>query len=230
MTPRLQIDMRQFQSALKEYKEVSTRTAAQILNEKAFYIALGAMNQTTKASRAAIEELGVDGYRLVKNRKTGALRRGKMILTPNASARAIYLGRKFRGSGPEIAAKARAHFKSSAEIDKSVVRFLGARIRSIAFLKVGWLPALKRLVRFGKKSIPFDAKQKGRPKGRAVVATAKSLTALIENSANPEGKNSPAAQTMMVQALQKSVNAEAQSMREYIARKMQGVADKFRGR
>ena len=232
MSASITVDTREFQTAMRQYLGLTSRTLPQALNEKAFYIALGALDVTAKSNRAVIEELGVDGYRVVKSKKTGTLRQGRPIYNKAARARAIYLSRKFKGTGDEIQKQARNFYTSSEAIHKDVINFLGARLKSIGFLKSGWLPAIRKLVAatgYSRGKIPVDVKQKGRPKGRALVAKENSVNPVveIENNATPTGKQGQQAMAMMTAALQKAFDRETASMREYIARKLQKDADKF---
>ena len=104
MKADLDFDMTGFRSVLRRYLDTTSKSMAKALNSKAYDIAWHAEKFTKRASRASIEELGVIGHRLRRNRKTGILGKGAAIHKKNSRARSIVVGR-YRKEGKEIVSK-----------------------------------------------------------------------------------------------------------------------------
>lgn len=114
------------------------------------------------------------------------------------------------------------------DMAKAVEILYAARRRSVAFLKSGWLPAIRRLelavepkYRRGAARNDRTAKQFGRPKGQAIPATTGwRCVARIENAALSTHDKKDALQLFGGPALQRAFDYEVASMIEYIARKL----------
>jgi hypothetical protein len=119
-----------------------------------------------------------------------------------------------------------------AEMANVVEIIYAARRRSVAFLKSGWLPAIRKLeqsvepkYRRGAARSDLTAKQVGQPKGSAIPArTGWRCTARIENAALATHDKKEALDLFGGPALQRAFDYEVQSMKEYIARKMRDTA------
>lgn len=101
---------------------------------------------------------------------------------------------------------------------------LAARLRSIAFLKSGWLEAIKTLEPFAeRRGVPRQdrsGKRYGRPKGEARPAkTGTRSSARIVNAASAKRDFKRALEVFGGPALQKAFDHEVRSMRDYMARK-----------
>lgn len=203
----------EFQRDLRRLAATTSRTLPEFLNSRGYTIARRAMDATRRASRTAIEALGVAAYRLIRSRKTGLLRRGRPIYEPHARALAIVASRE--------RARGRLENLPQAELRARAEKLIGARLRSIAFLASGWIPALRKLDRYGAKGIATDARQKGSPKGRAIRAVnGWNPFVQIENNATPEGGNRGPAEAEMTAALRTSMAAEHAEMRQRLAGKL----------
>ncbi len=114
------------------------------------------------------------------------------------------------------------------EMAKAVEILYASRRRSVAFLKSGWLPAIRRLelavepkYRRGAPKNDRAAKQFGKPKGRAIPANAGwRCRVLIENAALSDHDKKDALELFGGPALQRAFDFEAASMKNYIAKKL----------
>jgi hypothetical protein len=210
---RFKVDAREFTATLRKYAELSRREPSDIVNKKALYIARGALRLTPKADKQVIKtELG----RVIR-RKTGAR---TLVLTkardyPFSLAEAIIRARIYRKGGTQ---------PTAGEIGEKIEALINSRMRSIAFLKSGWIPAIKLLgplVKNLRGAPPLDrsAKEFGTPKGSAKAATPSTwkVRATLENAAAGEhGEHKDALLRLGGPALQQAFDNEERSMKEYI--------------
>lgn len=100
------------------------------------------------------------------------------------------------------------------------------RTRSIAFIKSGWIPAIKALSALvpstGAKRFDKDAVQVGVAKGsvRSAKASLLIIKAIITNSANARHDHTEATEKYGAPALEKAFDDEVASMKVYIENKM----------
>jgi hypothetical protein len=113
----IQIDTKEFNSALRDYIKVSRRSIAEIVNKRAVNIAFKAIRHTPKALKSKI------------NRELKA----KSKLNPKAPLGAILVN---KGRKPGLYGEA-----MTSEIEALKQR----RARTIGFIKSGWLGAVKDL-------------------------------------------------------------------------------------
>ena len=52
--PKVTVDLRSFDRAMKEYRKASNKTNAEIVNQKGLWIAINALNMTIKATASKI--------------------------------------------------------------------------------------------------------------------------------------------------------------------------------
>lgn len=118
------IDTREFDAALREYYNVSKSTLADIINRKAFFIALRAMGKTPVMSRA-------DFTRSMR-REVWGQREGR----PGGLVKRIYAMAQKRWK--------KSHGKGAyGETMRQAAReFSRSRITKRGYLKSGWLPAI----------------------------------------------------------------------------------------
>lgn len=223
------IDRREFDRTLAIYRTYSKRAIATIVNTKAFYIARRATVETPKAKAAAVKsglakEVTVKETllaRRVRISKKGKVSYGSWITQKHKAPLAALIINARRGrhgekglSGPMMA--------------EAVAALLAIRLKSVAFLKSGWLPAIKRLEpyaeRIGGRAPRQDrtAAVVGQEKGGAKPAKESGWEsrAIIENLAGENRDNKGALLVYGLPALQRAFDAEEASMREYIERKM----------
>ncbi|MGQ0561066.1 MAG: hypothetical protein ACT443_04235 [Gemmatimonadota bacterium] len=227
MTPTVQLDMREFNEALRQYVLVCQRELADILNKKLLFIVAKAWKATPRASRAEIESsLNVVGYKVRRSKKTGEIKRGSAMLGGGSAVYSIINARRARTGqkglyGAEMAANAR--------------KFVGRRLRAIGALQRGWIGALKKLIAVTRQSEEQPGGPRVKNPGRARPATpgwnpvAEAEYDLALGRSGIAGKQD-SIDPRVVAALQAAFNTETASMREYIARKMQTATDPFNAR
>jgi hypothetical protein len=224
---------REFQRTLRQYVRLSRRTIPDIVNTKAFYIARRAVRETPKADKLKIgKELSQMVYTF-KATKKGAVRGFSKVRRYDSFGRStevplVYL---------LIQARRRRQGKKGlygSKMAEAVRRFIPSRQSTVAFLKSGWLPAIKQLSRFAKEksgAAPPDSsvKQIGRDRGRAVPARdGFRVKAVIENAVGQgggeEAHHSDALERYGAPALQRAIDAEEASMRQYIEQQLKKQA------
>jgi hypothetical protein len=190
-------------STLRRYMQLTSRDAVTVVNTKAFYIARRAVAETPKADSSAIRRFaGLRGGEII----------GKMI-------------NKRRGMRGEKGLYGQ-------EMQEAVASVIAARLRSVSFLKSGWLPAIKALApladkihgQSGDTISSRGAKQYHGPKGSASIATASRIGATIINSASGPHETHEALKKYGGPALQKAWDFEIASMRAYIEKKLAASA------
>ena len=180
---------------------------AETINTKLFFIARRAVIETPKADKTKFGRI---------YDKTGAI-----------IGRVINKRRGLRGE-KGLYGEAMA---------KAVETVLVARRKSVAFLKSGWIPAIKKFEPFVKQKRGVarndsSAKMVGRPKGEGHVATPGfKVSGIIINAIGTAGKRATPHNAALLKfgqpALQKAFDHETSSMLEYIARKMKDSARKI---
>jgi hypothetical protein len=114
------------------------------------------------------------------------------------------------------------------ELAQAVRRMIAGRIRSIAFLSSGWLPAVKVLLTRiqDKRGIKVDRSVKwyGKPKGRVTPASLSwRPQCTIENTVS-KGQQ---AEAIINAGLQKAIDDETKSMLQYVESKLAKEAEQF---
>lgn len=217
-----------FRATLKQYVRVSKRTLPEICNSKAFYIALRAIIETPKANKLAIGK-GLS----------------RLIYDFSGDRRSFKTAKRFGRFGQEyevpIAALLVNKLRGERNLPglygpamkKAITQLIAVRQRSVAFLKSGWIPAVKKLAivvknKSGAPPLERDVKVIGRPKGRAIPARdGMVVTALIENAIGSEGANRGKTDAMVkyaMPALERSIAYESATTREIIAQRLKEAA------
>jgi hypothetical protein len=143
---KVRIDTREFTSTLKRYAALSKRTPAEICNRKGFAITRRTIWYTHKADpQKIVQELGAaEAFTLRINKggknkgKYSQAKANKTYAFNNTASGAagrferIFLGR-LRKEGRKIPA--------AAELASMMLRAFKARLRSVAFIKSGFIPA-----------------------------------------------------------------------------------------
>ena len=229
MASTVKMDMRELNSALKDYMKVSQKSLAEVVNQKAFFIARGAVRLSDRASSEMIAtELGKNGTTV------------RLVVTGKNAGRFKKTGFTIRNSSlAEKILRARIHAKggvqpSKADFLATVKRFIMARVKSAAFIAAGWIPSIKYFearVKSRGGAPPMDRSVKlkaSKPLGGAEAAKPGwNVRAILWNSAIARhSKNGDAALSKVGgEALRKSVAAEVKSMREHVAKKLQEDAN-----
>jgi hypothetical protein len=209
MASSFRLDVREFKSTLNRYRQYSRRDNVEIVNTKAFFIARRAVVETPKADSAKVRKF----FDRATQRIVGMIinaRRGK---------------RGEKGLYGEAMREAQMMMKA-------------ARLRSVAFLKSGWLPAIKTLekltnyrrgvARSEAGSAIGRALQIGQPKGHAVPAREGSFLAkaVITNLADARRDTKQALYKFGGPALQRAIDFETASMKQYIEQKQRQSAQR----
>ena len=226
---QVKVNEREWRDTIRKYQRVSRRTSKEITDSKAYFIARGAIDETHKANKLAIgKELSKVIFDF-KNTATGSRRSlktstrfGRWGQTHQVPIAALLVNWKRGQMGkPGLFGEA---------MKQAVQHFIANRQRSVAFLRSGWLPALRILSPFVKSkagAVPLDpeTKRHGEGKGSATPASegAKARTVIV-NSVGESGHHSEAVEKYAVPGLQKSFDNEKKSMLEYIEDKLRAAA------
>jgi hypothetical protein len=112
-----------------------------ITNRVAFMVAKAGFDAVQKAERSKIEQLGVIGYKLSKDRKTGKLKKGgKVFATGEGISRAtnIFIAElRKRGYDPRKI--------QPGQMQKLVQAWINERLRAVGSLKAAFIPVVKKL-------------------------------------------------------------------------------------
>lgn len=216
----VKINDREFQSTLRKYILASSREVPDICNTKSFFIARRAVIETPKADKQEIKtNLGS-----IKKNKDGSR---TMELTPSATngdvplAALIVNAKRGRRGLPGLYGSA---------MSEAIENMLGGRMRSVAFLKSAWLPAVRLLATLVKNKSGVarsdrTAREYGQPKGSAIPAREGfRVKAIIINSASSASDKVGALHKYGGPALQRAFDYETRSMKQYIADKLAGAA------
>lgn len=203
MNVQFKIDDREFKRTLAKYATVSKRSIPEIVNTKAFFVARRAVVETEKADSAKVRRFFNKGTQEIVGKIINA-RRGK------AGKKGLY---------------------GDAMVEAQMM-MKATRLRSIAFIKSGWLPAIKtleKLVKYKRGAAKSEegkatgrATIVGNPKGKAKPAVGGGWTAkaIITNLADARHDTRKALLEKGGAALQKAIQFETDSMKEYILNKM----------
>jgi len=227
MASLFQIDTSEFDGTFKEYMKVSSRELEKAVNTKAYFIARRAMRETPKPERQKI-------YDEMDKQITAVSRHGRSIgksgVVDRKYAQAQRWLTKKRGTTPYFRQRRAAYAR---QLKDAVRKIVGQKVRSAGFMKAGWIPAIQALAPVsdpgGAPSMGLKPKPYGKPKGRAIITRAGSLSsATIINSTATGGKREAKHQVALKKhgepALQRAINAETASMLEYMNKKLHRAA------
>jgi hypothetical protein len=221
----MRLNTREFDRTLRQYMEHSKRDWAQIFNTKGYFIARRATTETPKANAAkirALRERRIIGTGL-KFGKNGP--RKVTVRDPLSTSRAaLILQARRRAAGqPGYTAK---------ELPAAVKKFIGARLRSIGYLKSGWIPAIKKLEPLAdvraKPRVDNSGKVFKQPKGGAKPArNLWRTTCQIFNAAVTKKSGDEGLRKFGQAGLQAAFAAELVSMKDYVERKLAARAKRL---
>jgi hypothetical protein len=226
---KFKLEMSEFNRTLKKYRELSSRDPETIANTKAFYIARRATVVTPKANKSKIKrdllseittEIKLLGQR-IRITKSG-IKRGKFITEKITAPLVALIINARRGK------KGLRGLEGNAMAEASNL-LIAIRLKSVAFIKSGWLPAIKALEPLAAKGRAPNqdrtAETVGAQKGGAMPARGFwKAVATIWNSAEATRDNKRALVTYGGPALQQAVDFEESSMRQYIEDKLKETA------
>jgi hypothetical protein len=228
-------DQRRFDRTFLRYLQFTSRTFVQAVNTKAYYIARKALWFTHKADRGKVESVLGKYVTTQRTTKKGrVMNRRRLELTKarshDAPLAAVIINKR-RGA-KAAGGKGGLYGKAMA---LAIREMMAARIKSIAYIKSGWLPAIRALAKLadkkGQPAIDSAAKQiGGTPKGSAVPAVLSSSTSAASIINETWTKHDPNGAAMMkygASGLQRAFNDEAASMTQYLKDKMRPAETEF---
>lgn len=169
MSLQFKADLRAFNKALHEAVLTSSRTAAEVINGHAMFVALAAIRNTEKADRNAIAyKLGQIGTKLTWNKRGTKVLKSKsktMAIRGDSLAARIINKRRLRAKKDPL---------SGPELEAAITKMIAARQRGVAFIKSGWVWVVRDLWKTVRSKrgakVPKDVAVKGQPKGSAKPA------------------------------------------------------------
>ncbi len=210
----IKVDSREFTATLRKYALLSKRTPAEIVNRKAYFISRRAIWHTRKASVQGIsyELNAAEAFNLHLNKSgknKGKFSRAKNRATFAFNNTASGAAGRFERIIVGQLRKAGKAIPKAEELAAYLLKAFKARLRSIGFLKSGFIPARDKFkswcqshgVSIGGRGLPpqegsgvGNAKQIGAPKGGAITApTAWFARAQFWNSVISKHTHNPAA-------------------------------------
>lgn len=217
----------EFNRLLNQCAQESSRTYPQVVNGQGLALSVGAIRNTEKADANAIAvELGQIATQRNVSRK-GRVSFKRIYRTDLSSlAHIIVNARRKKAGQPMI---------WGPELDKEARRMIGARLRAVAFVRSGWIYAIRTLSKFvgyadrREKTTGLSARMTGQPKGFAqpaqralsdVVTCTIGNTALIQH----DGQNPyPIAEA----GLQRAMTERIADMRRHLEEKLGKVFRKY---
>lgn len=212
-------NVKEWQATFEEYVKWNKRSFAEIINQKLYFVALRAMQETKTTDKGKI---ALDMNQPSKKYKDTTL--GEILVLKNLM------------TGGKMPKKTATLAKNMANY---VQRLTNKRASHVQFLRSGWLPAVKKLDYWNRKSDtnsisfskrfapkkPAGVKQFGMDKGNVKPALLNSVgpqcRGTIFNFVG-EGRQKTTTVSPILQAgLDKAVKAEVDSMRIYMLRKWQ---------
>ncbi len=217
------LDTQEFQRTFNQYLGKTKRTLPEAINAKAFFIARRAAEHTPIAERGTIEAaFGVTGYKTRVSKKTGSFKRGTAILGGQGLYRLVNWQRAKKGL-QGLSGKAMA---------KAEKRLLSTRLKAVGTLRAGWLHILRNYSSRIKAAFSVKASPKLKQKGRSKPATAGwSPVAMFEYRVTVKNRAGFAMIDPRVEAaLARAFRDETASMKDYLVRKLQPIADRVNAR
>lgn len=207
---------------MREYLKVTSRNLQLAINTKAFFIARKAIWFTHKADSYRIKaQLGqfVSVNRINKKGKISKRRELNLVKGTQHDAPLAALiinARRGKAGQPGLYGK---------KMTGAIKEMLAARARSVAFLKAGWLPAVKILAPHadakGQPPVDKGAKQIGRPKGTGSPARAViKMVAKIVNHATTRRDTNGALLKWGARGLDRAFQDETRSIMQYLEDKI----------
>lgn len=234
----MRLNTKEWDKVFPQYARLRKKDLVDLTNTKLLFIARGALFRTPKADVAAIQMLlgpvaSELSHQKIRITKTKGVKRGKVVWKKVfASAKnrevprlALIINARRRKEGKEML--------FGDAMDREMNRVWNARRRSVAFLKSGWIPAIRHLTPLAlpgrKPQIDRAAKQYGKNKGMAVAAgrSGSRVIGRIENFANAKGDDKGALVKYGMPALKSAFDSEVAGMREYIANKLKKSAQRL---
>ena len=141
MPVTIKTDFDAFNRDFRDRVARSKSSLAVITNRTALAVVKKAFDVMKLAERGKVEQLGVIGNRLVKDKKSGKLKKGRNIFATGEGL--------LRGTNIFIAELRRRGIDPkkipAGKMEKFVQAWIGQRLKAIGSLKVGCIPVMKKL-------------------------------------------------------------------------------------
>ncbi len=238
MAKAFQWDQSKFDATLKRYLVKTSRTLPDAINKKAYYVVRKSIWFTRKVLPERIKYeleasemtnlVQLKSGRYSKNKKNRSYAFGQTKQNPNTPRIFKILIARLRNSGKPI--------PPVEELQRMALKMLGARIRSVAYVKSGWIGArdiLRRAFKGGTKGLPPSeggVKRYGQLKGAALVAEVGFKPfAKIWNDTPERTKRGDKMKiySVGVEGLQKAFDSETEDMIRYLEGEMKEDAKAF---
>ena len=175
----LEIDTTQFHKAMRTYMKATKRTLPEVINNKAYFVVRNAMKRTRKAD--------------VKKIRAFFRKANRKEWLPYVVRFLLNTGKTGRGMRP-----------TEAEIQAGMKKLKGMRAKSVAYLRAGWIPALRA----------FSKAAKGK-------ATSRRMVAYMSNTIGRGSKeHAKAIKFWAKPALQHAFRDESRSFRKFAIRRL----------
>jgi hypothetical protein len=219
----IHFDTKEFDQAIRQYAAQSRRDFAEICNAKAKDLAFESLRLTHRAdaNRMRQELSSSVAQKIVISHKTGRTKGGAMVTYHyDESGRESLAARLVNWRR----AKAGEPMLWGTKLEEAARRLVAARVRSVSFVRSGWLPAIRRLGGAGGQG----ARQVGVPKGYAVPAQpgVSPVSAIVNTALSSEGAGSRLA-ALAEAGLRLAYAAVTRDMQAYMERKLQQTANRF---
>lgn len=235
MQVQFKLDTREIKAALREEMKHTKRDAVTAINTHLFYIARGAARLTHRASQ---QKMDSDFGKAIKLEK---IKSGKRF-SRSSKGKAVFYAPGRDIEAPLLALIVNKRMGRSGKkglygfaMEQAMRLVYAARVRSIAFIASGFIPAIKFFERLADKKSgapPMDRKPKiyGQAKGGGVAARDGEwpVRGIIWNAANAKRDHKDSLEKYGAPALDAAFHAEAQNMMNYVRRKRQEAADKMK--
>ena len=215
---KIDSNLKEWNRTFEDYIQWNKRSLAEVINQKLYFVALRAMQETKMASSGDIKHELNSPSKKYPNMSLGEL---LVIRDLKAKGKMPKRGSTFAKNLPNY-----------------VQRLINKRVNHIQFLRSGWLPAVRKLDMWNRKgdsnSITFSrrfapkkpqgVKQFGKDKGNVRPAILGSYTpgtcrGTIYNFVGTGKQHSKTVTDILQRGLDKAVVAEMRSMRQYMERK-----------
>jgi len=231
-------DQKPFDRSLAEYIKVSKRTVRQIVITKLYFIARKAIWFTRKADIYSIHQRLGGMVKVDRLTKKGKVVKRRVLQLPSSTSQpaplaVLILMRRWADAGKGNPFKGQSRRAGAVAMAKATRKFIGASIKSVAFIKSCWLPSVRKLApEADKKGQPqvdiSNATEVGRPKGDAILPTSEAApVGSIVNMANSKHDLRGAVTRFATDGLLQAFSDEAASMDQYVEEHMKPDADKF---
>jgi hypothetical protein len=139
MSAQLTVDFQNFSRACNEVVKSSERTFPEFANSRMLFVSKKAIEDTEKAdaSRIAYQLAGNVRTKIRISRKTGKRKAVRQYDVMEDSLAARIVNAKLKAAGQSLI--------WGRELAKAARRLIGARLRSVAFIRSGWVYAIRTL-------------------------------------------------------------------------------------